>query len=69
MEARTYKRLITYAIAATGLRAKDTILFAFTFCFEHCIFERRLTLDLNHRVDFANLSKPVRTHGILLSIY
>jgi len=36
------------------------MLFAFTFLFESWIYERRLTLGLNHGLDFTNLSKPVR---------
>ena len=36
------------------------MLFAVTFLFEPWIYERRLTLDLNHSSAFANLSKPLR---------
>ncbi len=42
------------------------MLFACT-CFEPLIFERRLTLDLNHKVVFARTSKPLQP--LTVSIY
>lgn len=52
-----YVRELSCSKNSSAIESYDVIFRSYIF-FEPWIYERRLTLDLHHRIAFANLSKP-----------